>query len=357
MSVLDLLPFLNIDIEVDLEYDAPSPVVDDPVILAALAACSIDLSKLALLPPHDIAQPDASTTYAVPRDHLMHHDDSDGAVGEWVHRPKPTTPYSMGLSFEHSGWRAPEWRAPECREIESGCIDPALLMKEPEAGLVHALDDDDVSESEDDDDIGSEFENPQKLLPRVVRPLPPSRRVSTHSRTGSCTAPPPSPPSTAAPASPPARSASAPRSKKRKAPHAAGPSSTKKAAVECSTSPLPHAVPANYQPLLANGCTVIGDRRMRCNINQCSHTGSFADMSRHMLVHFPKPLLCQGCPESFARKDALERHLQKKGSGHVNPARRAFSREEIAQVHNKKQRRLREALVEKFEELFAESTA
>jgi hypothetical protein len=64
----------------------------------------------------------------------------------------------------------------------------------------------------------------------------------------------------------------------------------------------------NYQYLLDKGCTTSG-HGIRCNFLGCSQEiHNFADMSRHMLVHFSDPFMCLGCPTTFLRDIFLGNH-------------------------------------------------
>ncbi|KAJ6564399.1 hypothetical protein B0H19DRAFT_1258852 [Mycena capillaripes] len=161
---------------------------------------------------------------------------------------------------------------------------------------------------------------------------------------------------TVAPAAAPAA-----QSKKRKAKRAAGPAAAKRAAASSEHTTLPRPVPISvipefsgphvpsqshyealapkYHHFLAKGCTVKG-KGLKCNnvievkglkgrrtTKKCGHvTGNYGDMERHLMIHSraESELFCIGCPKSFARKDALERHLFNKGSSHTRPARKAF---------------------------------
>ncbi|KAF7377280.1 C2H2-type domain-containing protein [Mycena sanguinolenta] len=87
-------------------------------------------------------------------------------------------------------------------------------------------------------------------------------------------------------------------------------------------------VPSRFWYLLHLGCKRHG-ARVHCY--KCSRTTKrFADMERHVLIHNRAEceVKCEGCPWSFARCDALERHLKSPsrpdGKRHISPARRAF---------------------------------
>ncbi|KAJ6452084.1 hypothetical protein C8R45DRAFT_1223648 [Mycena sanguinolenta] len=148
-------PSFELVLDDDVPFRSPSPPPKSDLDLAAESAFQALLTNepieaindaffglvLKMPVPHDI---DASTfdigtrlalesitpegKYLLPEDHLMGYDDPHNLERSWAIRPIPTTPYGMGLSFETSGWRAPAYRSPECREIESRCIDPALLL-------------------------------------------------------------------------------------------------------------------------------------------------------------------------------------------------------------------------------------
>ncbi|KAF7377300.1 hypothetical protein MSAN_00150400 [Mycena sanguinolenta] len=297
----------------------------------------------------------------------------------WSIRPTPTSPYGMGLSFETSGWRAPAYRSPECREIESRCINPALLLGDAvEAGVAPAeqildfetpaavdvdVDVDfpgDSSEDEDDDSedmdndgaADSDFEEVSKRS-RVIRPLP--RRTATRPATPRSTSP---FPRASAPVSKksastkkkstrgvPASTATSTAGKKRKADSASARRPSKKAVVSRSFQ-LPHIpgvtdpglpapansgnVSATYWPLLRLGCEVVSGG-VQCNIKGCSHqTNCWGDMGRHVpAVHFRRQgpqFRCDACPRTFARSDARQRHLFRKQArgDHFTAARKAF---------------------------------
>ncbi|KAJ7182891.1 hypothetical protein C8R43DRAFT_1101145 [Mycena crocata] len=103
-------------------------------------------------------------------------------------------------------------------------------------------------------------------------------------------------------------------------------------------SPLPGSdvVPPQYWYLLKNGCTPAGQHGLRCNVKDtptsdpCMQvTGSYGDMPRHLLHHYPDPLPCPGCPVTYARNDSLVRHhtaLEGKGdlAAHTSEKRVAF---------------------------------
>ncbi|KAJ7757264.1 hypothetical protein DFH07DRAFT_772968 [Mycena maculata] len=212
------------------------------------------------------------------------------------------------------------------------------------AGAAH--EDDESGDEVDADDVVADpdFEaiSAPRTPPRAICPLP-GRVFPNSSRTARSSRRVPAPASSSS-----STSRSAPSSKKRKPARAAGPRATKKAAVRTRAggpAPLPlvpstsraanHAcgtsatrsVPEKYQYLLGLGCTVSG-RGMLCNIKGCTRrTGNFADMDRHMVVHYPQRLECEGCPGTFSRKDPLLRHIEQKGgSAHLTKKRKAFTK-------------------------------
>ncbi|KAJ6508543.1 hypothetical protein C8R45DRAFT_1208200 [Mycena sanguinolenta] len=83
-------------------------------------------------------------------------------------------------------------------------------------------------------------------------------------------------------------------------------------------------VPRAYWYLLRLGCVVSG-RGLECY--KCRHiTGNCPDMTRHVVIHnrAESEVKCSGCPQSFARSDALQRHVDARGGSHCGPARREF---------------------------------
>ncbi|KAJ7220814.1 hypothetical protein GGX14DRAFT_676112 [Mycena pura] len=339
--------------------------------------------------------------YLIPSDHLMHGESNASAEREWALLPMPTGPLGMGLPS--SGFPSRVYRSPESIAIESGCIDPALLMSADDlipntnyASVFNApaplkssfqcdysmFEDDDTAdedyhilgeddhtftdeertttdEDDGDDSADSDYENPSAWKKRQTRPLP--RRAAGASSSTSVT----SRASRRHLASSASNPSAAPSSSltaapvKRKIAQFLGPRATKKAAVVSSTAPSPsHVVscavpfaddnaaepsavravpaprssvpddfPARYQHLVDLGCTVEG-RGMTCHQPGCfQRTGTFADMSRHMLTHFPDRKWCPGCPMSFARNDSLKRHcLDSARAGHTSAERKAFLR-------------------------------
>ncbi|KAJ6482676.1 hypothetical protein C8R45DRAFT_1075771 [Mycena sanguinolenta] len=273
--------------------------------------------------------------YLLPEDRLMHYDPYD-LERTWSLRPVATTPYGMGLSFETSGWRAPAYRSPECREIESRCIDPALLLgdaveAEPESRATspvasaedysmsvefetpEAVPDNEVEaeedESEDDEDdeddndaADSDFEEVPKRT-RVIRPLPrravPKAITPLSTARSSRASAPVSKKSASATKKSGTRRASTSTStttasggKKRKAASARAGPQPKKAAVARRTSgstsfQLPHIpgvtdpglpAPANSGSVCATHWPLLRlgcevvSEGVQCNINGCSHT-------------------------------------------------------------------------------------
>ncbi|KAJ7489036.1 hypothetical protein FB451DRAFT_681923 [Mycena latifolia] len=393
MSLLATLPVSNVEQALDFTVD------DTPLdsILAELDACSVDLSHLALLSSYDISSPPPSSLAALAN--------MDDLVSECMHRPPATAPYSMGLSFTTSGWRAPAWRSPECLEIENSFINPALLLtngkdmdRVPSAAVQStALEEDapecshqydDAGDESESDDEGHDAKDPDfedhprpKPTSRTIRPLPgrvsPSRRASHPSRAVTKSAPRPSsrrvsPASPAVPSLLPAPSTTSLGSKKRKAARVSDPRSTKKAAITPSASTLPSvavAFPTKYQYLLDKGCTLFGRRGMRCNVNGCPQTtGNFADMDRHMLHHFPEPFTCLGCPATFARIDSSNRHHKDKKPTHYSAARQSYLHtfnalpevvrlRELALQDEAEKVKLRHTITPMFEKMFAASQA
>ncbi|KAJ7744266.1 hypothetical protein DFH07DRAFT_943059 [Mycena maculata] len=217
------------------------------------------------------------------------------------------------------------------------------------AGAAHEDDEsgDEADEAEDDvvADPDCESISAPRTPPHAICALPNSSRAAPSSRRL------PAPVSSSASASGPA-----PSSKKRKPARAAGPRTTKKAAVRTRAvgpAPLPlvpstsraatHAggtsatrsIPKKYRYLLALGCTVFG-RGMLCNINGCTRrTGNFPDMDRHVVVHYPNRLECEGCPGTFSREDLLTRHMKTKGNAHLTEERKSFMKtfEALPTVH------------------------
>ncbi|KAJ7182966.1 hypothetical protein C8R43DRAFT_17720 [Mycena crocata] len=251
---------------------------------------SVSLSPSSL-PPASFA-PDGM--YKLHRDELMHAGPpivfGGREVRQWAFRPMPTAQYDMGLSFDTPGWHAPAYRSPECAAIETGCINPALLMcdegchtiepthdfqLESAAATFQALeiataaredegsDDEPESESEEqneseggsdnDNAMDSDFEEPPKasVRPRVVRQLPrcaahqPSQpRMSRWERRSARVAFTPTP------------SPSPPPSKKRVAARQAAPRSAKKAAVSARLfAPTATKAPRRTHPRSATKAT------------------------------------------------------------------------------------------------------
>ncbi|KAJ7131327.1 hypothetical protein C8R44DRAFT_871825 [Mycena epipterygia] len=395
MSILDDTPSVLAILDTTTSISAPlsDPSGIDATILDALRSCGVELPDIPppfepsiLVPLGQYDVHDATSCvdgiYMVPLDFLMNPDpdtidtigtidvDSKREVRRLVPARIPTAPYSMGLSFERSGWQAPGYRHPIVQEMEAVCVDPKLLIRIPTpppsplplepvhdadledaaeaflalqvAGAAHE-DDESGDESEpesdsdsdgDDDALDSDFEERPKLQTRAraIRPLP--RRVTLKVSL---------PPSTCRAASlpTPAPATAASPSKKRKAVRTAGPRATKQAAVASPTSDVPAAVPvllgcadppaavrgvpAHYEHLSELGCTLLG-RGMLCNIDGCTQrTSSIADMGRHIRVHIPQRLSCDGCPQTYSRPDSLKRHVHKNRSGgHCSDARVEF---------------------------------
>ncbi|KAF8186448.1 hypothetical protein K438DRAFT_1765228 [Mycena galopus ATCC 62051] len=338
------------------------------MVLASPVPGDFDASTFPLEARFALATIGPAGTYMLPKDHLMHSDDPtmvDGVERTWTSRPMPTSPYDMGLSYETSGWRAPAWRSPECREIESACINPALLLvNQPKPGLlpsvpgqefstsfdipdpapVHSRGD--IWEEECDEDMDDnqtadpDFEELPKRT-RATRPLP--RRIAPKASLPSATP-------RAVSTSSTSTSTSTSRGTKRKATGAASSRAPKKAAVAGSASlDLPYISgvndpglppPANsagvcpsYWPLLRLGCTIVANG-IKCGIHGCNRTtNSWGDMGRHVpAVHYRADgpeWACDACPRTFSRKDAHKRHVQakRKTSVHFTAARKAFLQE------------------------------
>ncbi|KAJ7735607.1 hypothetical protein DFH07DRAFT_967071 [Mycena maculata] len=221
------------------------------------------------------------------------------------------------------------------------------------ARVAAAAHEDDESEDEsdesdeDDEDADPDFKAiaVPRAPPRAVRPLP-GRVMSKASP-----AAPPLPSRRVPAPSSSSTSGSASNSRKRKPTRAAGPRATKKAAVRSVTdapAPLPlvanHSaspntsgtyagVPEQYHHLIDMGCTLSG-HGMACNIRGCTRrTGNLADMTRHIVVHFPDRQKCKGCPVTYARVDALKRHVvtkNKHNDGHFSVERQVFMKKFLA---------------------------
>ncbi|KAF7377227.1 hypothetical protein MSAN_00142800 [Mycena sanguinolenta] len=319
--------------------------------------------------------------YLVPQDHLMHHNDPHELERSWTIRPIPTTPYGMGLSFQTSGWRAPAYRSPECREVESRCIDPALLRSDaaealpalrseslspattlsatdypmsfdldaPESVPVdvdspEGISDDEVEEDEEDEDeddaADSDFED------RVIRPLP--RRAAPRAaaippstnRSSCASAPVSKKPSSTKKQSPTRGASASTAGKKRKAASAPARRPAKKAAVSQPTTgstslQLPNLpgitgdglpAPANsggvskiYWPLLRLGSYAItgGVRTGATWVVMSPRRTSAASRGEFK---------CDACPWTFSRCDALTRHARRmrERGRHFTAERKAF---------------------------------
>ncbi|KAJ7621315.1 hypothetical protein FB45DRAFT_1062316 [Roridomyces roridus] len=160
--------------------------------------------------------------------------------------------------------------------------------------------------------------------PRVIRPLPTSRRT-VRAHPVSSPAPPPTPDRVSPRASAPSPSPPpAPAPVKRKAKKSGGRTHSKRAAV----GPSPTAVPQQHQWMFVRGVTYTPNGWLRCSFSGCK-VGPMQriwDMHRHMLLHFPElaepdSLECLGCPATFTRKDARDRH-QQKNPGHDSEERK-----------------------------------
>ncbi|KAF8186472.1 hypothetical protein K438DRAFT_2019767 [Mycena galopus ATCC 62051] len=233
----------------------------------------------------------------------------------------------------------------------------ATLQASRLSRAAHEAEDSDDSDSDDSDDsdddlcgaLYSDFEE-RTICPLPSRAIVQPSTVLTASRTSSpLSSPTPAPASgrgrkTACPASAPptlkrtAKRAKGPRLAKRRASTNSDSSSSSclsatalaiASLVDENLPPPPNraGVPPSFWPLLHLGCKVTSSGRgMVCYEEDCRHiTGNFADMSRHVLKHNPQCRIpCTGCPQSFSRSDAFERHMRTKGPEHVTAAREAF---------------------------------
>ncbi|KAJ7127310.1 hypothetical protein C8R43DRAFT_1211185 [Mycena crocata] len=259
-------------------------------------------------------------------------------------------PIDQSLDLQAAGhFQQDAWYAPECPDTaEFTCMDPSQIdmraphspdtavasLELPESWASPPSEDSPASTADEWEDVTmSDAEMP--LAPSSDQWLRRSTRCTAKSSSSPATSTPEMTPKTPKIARPSTVQTSAPHTKK--SPPARVPAlknaraSTKPApnrAAAFNSRPRPSAVkdiPDHYLYLLEQGCTVVG-RGMLCNVGGCRQvTRNFADMERHILIHFPDlRVSCHGCPGTFSRGDALKRHLQKKGSSHTNATRKAF---------------------------------
>ncbi|KAK7016837.1 hypothetical protein R3P38DRAFT_3561850 [Favolaschia claudopus] len=104
----------------------------------------------------------------------------------------------------------------------------------------------------------------------------------------------------------------------------------KKATLPRPAGPDADIVPANYWYLLHLGCRLSSNRtQLLCHVPACDHAAFWPDMGRHVMGHnrAVREFQCEGCPLSFSRDHALERHKVRARSKHSSAERKEALRE------------------------------
>ncbi|KAK7051908.1 hypothetical protein R3P38DRAFT_3343918 [Favolaschia claudopus] len=104
----------------------------------------------------------------------------------------------------------------------------------------------------------------------------------------------------------------------------------KKATLPRPAGPDAAIVPPNYWYLLHLGCRLSSNRTtLLCHVPACDHAAFWPDMGRHVMGHnrAAREFQCEGCPLSFSRDHALERHKVRASSKHSSAERKEALRE------------------------------